>query len=343
MLVIIAHHYVVNSGVTKFLNPQHLNGEMIFLQFWGMGGKIAIDCFLLITGYFMIRGGWRFRKAIELYAEIKFYKIIIFLILGVGIYQQVNFFTISHCVFSTLYSIGYGRSFPEVFLLFYLFIPFINKMLYSLPKREWIWLLTLLISFYSVLYTCIPSLNQKSIHYLGWFITLYIIGAYIRTYPNKYTESQNFGLYNSLCAFVFILCSILLLDFAKYANILNLSGNYYYYFSMDSNKLGALWLSVSLFLWVKSCKLNYNKYINWAAKSTLGILLIHANSDLMRRFLWGDLLNVVGVYRYHSEWIVLHALLSVVGVYGICLILDKGREYLFLKCEYMLKRHFNKG
>lgn len=331
MIFIIAHHYVVNSGLTTLINVQSLDWNILFLQFWGFGGKIAINCFILITGFFMIKGGWRRRKAITLYAEIKFYKILIFLALSVGIYNQPNFNSVVHCIFSVFYAMGYGRSFPEVFLLFYLFVPLINKMLNALNKKEWKYLILLLLFYYSVTYTLIPSLNFKSIHYLGWFMTLYIIGGYIRMFPNKYTESPKLSFYSSISALVFIFLSILIIDVLISWQIV--PRGHYYYFAMDSNKLSAVWLSVSIFLYVKTHKIQYNRYINWAAKSTLGILLIHANSDLMRRFLWRDLLNVVGFYKSYPELILIHAVVSVIGIYLVCLFLDKGREYFFTKCE----------
>lgn len=56
MLTIVAHHYVVNSGLTAIDGPilaNPLSVESIFLLIFGMWGKIGINCFVLITGYFM--------------------------------------------------------------------------------------------------------------------------------------------------------------------------------------------------------------------------------------------------------------------------------------------------
>lgn len=50
MLIIIAHHYVVNSGITACFNFSNITANMIFLQIFGMGGKIAINAFVMITG-----------------------------------------------------------------------------------------------------------------------------------------------------------------------------------------------------------------------------------------------------------------------------------------------------
>lgn len=53
MLLIIAHHYVVNSGLTTVMYESPLAIKSIFLFLFGAWGKNGINCFLLITGYLM--------------------------------------------------------------------------------------------------------------------------------------------------------------------------------------------------------------------------------------------------------------------------------------------------
>ncbi len=55
MLLIVAHHYVVNSGLTTPMYADPLSGRSIFLFLFGAWGKTGINCFVLITGYFMCK------------------------------------------------------------------------------------------------------------------------------------------------------------------------------------------------------------------------------------------------------------------------------------------------
>lgn len=56
MLVIVAHHYVVNSGVIQEVyDSPTLSSNYIFMLLFGWGGKTGINCFVLITGYFMCK------------------------------------------------------------------------------------------------------------------------------------------------------------------------------------------------------------------------------------------------------------------------------------------------
>lgn len=51
MLMIVAHHYVVNSGLLDCIEKQsQLGVKDYFLLLFGWGGKTGIDCFVLITG-----------------------------------------------------------------------------------------------------------------------------------------------------------------------------------------------------------------------------------------------------------------------------------------------------
>lgn len=73
MLIIIAHHYVVNSGIVQLYDYSNITANMIFLQFFGFGGKMAINIFVLISSYFMCQYKLTWKKVLKLYLEVKFY------------------------------------------------------------------------------------------------------------------------------------------------------------------------------------------------------------------------------------------------------------------------------
>lgn len=50
-------------------------------------------------------------------------------------------------------------------------------------------------------------------------------------------------------------------------------------FVSDSNRILAVAVAISTFLWLKNLNISYNKIINAIGGSTFGVLLIHANSD----------------------------------------------------------------
>ena len=93
-----------------------------------------------------------------------------------------------------------------------------------------------------------------------------------------------------------------------------------YYLVSESNAPFALLTAVCSFMFFKSIDIPRSKFINTGAASTFGVLLIHANGDIMRQWLWGDLLRnteLLGSLNLYN-----HALLSVLLVFSICTLID---------------------
>lgn len=61
MILIIMHHYAVHGGF-DLLNTE-LDLNRIWIQILSIGGKIGVNCFVLITGYFMINS--KFKEVVK--------------------------------------------------------------------------------------------------------------------------------------------------------------------------------------------------------------------------------------------------------------------------------------
>ena len=96
--------------------------------------------------------------------------------------------------------------------------------------------------------------------------------------------------------------------------------NWCYYFVADSNKPLAVLTAVCAFMFFKNLHIGYSKIINMIAASAYGVLLIHANSDTMRQWLWKDTLHNVDFIN--SNMLVVHAVCSVIGIYAVCTAID---------------------
>lgn len=317
MIVIVAHHYVVNSGLTDLINQQSvLEFRDYFLLIFGWGGKTAINCFVLITGYFMCTSHITGRKFFKLLGEIEFYKVFIYLLFLVSGYEAFSIKSFLKSV-TPFYSIGSG--FTSSYLVFFLLIPFINKLIGTLTRKEHGLLLLVCLGAY----TFVPSIlfGTVPMNYIGWFTIVYLIGAYIRLYPIPYGNDVKF--WGIATAAMMILSWVSVAVLANVGILLNRTGLYYYEVA-DSNKFLAVALSVCAFQLFKNLKLGCIRWINTVAASTFGVLMIHANSDTMRQWLWKDVLNNVGVYE--SDFIIVHAVGAVIGVFAVCTALDIARK-----------------
>lgn len=318
MLSIVAHHYVVNSGLMEVLKQDPLAARSIYYYLFGAWGKVGINCFVLITGYFMCKSNVTLHKFLKLLLEVYFYRITIFSIFIATGYEAL---TIKHLFFVLMPVNNVKNSFPSCFLLFYLCIPFLNIMVRSMTQRQHQILLCLLIGIYTGLGTLLPG--KLTTNYVTWFCILYFISSYIRLYQplsNVHWAKWAGG------ALLLSIASIVVLLW-----IGDLRGKIYprYYFVNDAYKMLAVALGISLFMWFKDMKVPQSKIINRIAQSCFGVLLIHAHSNTMRQWLWKDVLDVAG--QYGTDTFVLHSILSVIGIYIICTLIDQLRICLLEK------------
>lgn len=317
MLFIIAHHYVVNSGLTKLYDFSDITPNMIFLQIYGMFGKTVINCFTLITGYFMVKSNITLKKFLKIYLEVKFYYFLLFLVFFITGYESISIKGLIKTVFSVVYEAG--NLYTGTFIMFFLFIPFLNILIKGMDKKQHERILLLTICYFTVFST---FFKHDTFSFIGWMMVCYLIGSYIRLYPCKAFESKRYAILCLAVTVILMVLSILVIDFVG----IKWGIDNYYYMLSDSHKFLALTCSLSAFLLFKNMNIKQNKVINRVAASTFGILLIHANSDTMRRFLWKDLFNNTAFYD--SGILVLHAIGSVFAVYIVCLAIDQMR----IKC-----------
>jgi len=320
MLAIVAHHYVVNSGIYQKILSSSPDFNSIFLLLFGAWGKTGINCFLLITGYFMCRQSISLSKFLKLLFIIEFYKVVLWLIFLLSGYEP---FSLKIMVKEFLPVTSVASGFSSCFLLFYLCIPFINILIRNLDNKKHLCLLVLLLFIYTIL----GSLRfEVKFNYVSWFVVVYLIGAYVRCYPCRLFD--NTGFWGITSAIMLLLSSLSVVAFFL------LKKCDPYFLLADSNKIFAVAISVSLFMWFKNIKIRPSKFINTIALSVFGVLQCHANSNSMRRWLWQDVLK--NTEFLDSIWLPLHAVVCVLGVYTICTVID------YLRINFLEKPFFIK-
>lgn len=312
MLLIVAHHYVVNSGLTGASGPVFaapLSGRSLFLLLFGAWGKIGINCFVLISGYFMCKSRITVKKFVKLLGEVLFYNVVIQTIFWVTGYEP---FTLVGALKLAVPVKSIGTGFTPAYLVFFLCIPFLNILVNHMSEKQHIKLL-LLCSF---LYIFLGTIRAVTMNYVSWFVVLYFFASYVRLYPKKLFSNKKLWGYASAITLLVSAASVVACTWLG----TKLGRNLSYSFVTDSNTLLAVLTGISTFMFMKNVEIKHNPWINTISASTFGVLLIHANSDSMRQWLWQDVLNNVGVYS--ATWMPLHAIGSVLAIYIVCTALD---------------------
>lgn len=315
MLMIVAHHYVVNSGLWTvdgpiMTNPKAYNS--LFLLFLGAWGKTGINCFLMITGYFMCTSKITLRKFVKLMGQIYLYRWVIFIIFFVTGYESLSPLRLLKLIMPVW---NFTDGFISCFIGFWLTIPFLNIMIHNMNRRQHELLLILMLIFYTLLGS-IPSFNV-TFNYITWFGIIYFIASYIRMYPRPLFDNKKLWGYITLLSVIMAMISI-----------------YFRHYQLvhDSNKFFAVAVAVCSFLWFKNMNIKYSKIINAFGAGTFGVLLIHANSAAMRKWLWKDTVDAVGHYSLPLGELVLYCVGVVILIFVICNLIDQLRIASIEKC-----------
>jgi surface polysaccharide O-acyltransferase-like enzyme len=288
MLFIVAHHFGVHSafeGEYSFFN------DFIILIFSAYG-KLAVNVFVLITGYFLVESKFKFKRVINVVALTIFYSVAIYSILAIYGKVDFSFGSFVRCFFP-IYDNAYW--FVTCFVALSLLSPFINKLLHALTQGQHILFIILLILMQGYI-----AFTSSYFHFseTAWFITLYVISGYIRRYPNKIFNSK---LIMGICSTVFGL-TVMLWEYA-----------------VSMRDLFCLCASISLFCLFKNLAIKSSRFINLIGKTTFGIYLIHDNR-LLRPILWNRILLCPQHVHFDHFWIF--AIACTLLVFVLCIIIE---------------------
>lgn len=330
MLLIVAHHFSLHSGMIEMANKMPSTINALFVNVFGMWGKIGINCYLMITGYYMCTSNISLRKWLKLVCWVWFYNALLNALFMASGYVEYSI----HTLLRALLPISrVGSQFASTFIIFYLFIPFLNVLIKSMSKRVYQWLL-LLVALVFVFLPYFP-VYVISLNYLSWFVCVYFYAAYIRIHIQETTKSKQFW------RIVAIICIILSVVSVVVGSCTGLWSPCY--LVMDSNALLALPTAIATFMYMKHVRLGQNKIINTIAASCFGVLLIHDNSEIMHQWLWHNTLHASDLYSLPIIHLIAWSLLVVFGVYLTCTIIDMIRMYCIEKPVFkMADKHYQK-
>lgn len=325
MIFIVMHHYAIHGDFNSLSGGEY-SPALLFVQILLIGGKLGVNCFVLISGYFLIMSSESTSRILRIWLQVFFYSVS-----GWCIAYIMGEATLGNELFKALFPvISEEYWFASAYVLMCLFSPYLNRYIKALDARQLLKNICLMLVVWSVMPTIwnIIPVNTKPSFQLNsflWFCTLYMVAAYIRLYMNNEDKNEKYVRYFAIAigTYFLIVLSIFVFDFlgARFGIFKNSA----FMFSSDNSVLMTV-MSISLFMGFRSIKLPANKVINKFAATTFGIYLIHDNK-YMRSLIWRDTLKN-GMF-IDSPFLWAHALFSVVAVFCTCAIIDMIRIKLF--------------
>lgn len=328
MFLIVIHHFSVHGNV------ETTQDNMVLLEVLSSGGKLGVNLFVLITGYFMISSTFKVKKLLWICVETVFYSIVIMLVFYItGIYDfNVSLTLVS--IFPLIYNLYW---FATVYVMLYIMIPYINLFINLINKKQHRNLIFILITLWSI----VPTFTAGSVYfsYLGWFISLYIIASFIRLHDNG-TFNKKKMIYVFISSYSLIILSIIVLNIIGETFPFVLDHTTYF---SNINNLLILISTISLFQIFNYTNIPSNKIINKLAQSMFAVYLIHDNV-FMREFLWQR------VFVFDSSisqlGLLLYSFLSSLIVFMLCIIvsmlLSRSIKKIYHFILYLLEKNSEK-
>ncbi len=329
MVMIFVYHYCVHGSILKV--GSYTINKLVAL-FLSIGGRVGVNLFILIMGYFMINSKFKIKKLLKLMLQVFIYSILLAVI---SVYRlQTNFKAINIYLKPILYN---GYWFVTAYVTTYIFSPFLNKLVKVLKKEN----CKKLIIIGGFILSIIPTVFSITFIYtdLIWFVYMYIIGSYIGEYDIKFKNKKTPLIVSILYLIVTYGTIIVTIALNKYFNknfdIMHFTGLY--------STLGLIG-SICLFIVFKNINIKSNKIINFLAKVSFATYLL-SDHTLYKNIFWTmdcktQVFDQVPVYMFIG-----HILLCTIGIYIVASILETIRIYLIEKPLFKIKifdKYFNK-
>lgn len=306
MLMIVSQH-LINNGV---LSKDGTGFYDISTQVGSLGTflEVAVNCFIIISGYFGIRIS--IKKIIRLILDMVIIGESIYLISALCGLEKL---TIADCIY---FAIPIHWWFIAYYIVLMLFAPYINKLVNNISKG---WLLALVVMMYVILSVPATLAGYDFGGGISNFIFMYIIGRYLRLHFNNL-----YPVYFWIIGYVlFSLCSAVGDWYLhEFSNVPYTWGIKFF----QSNSIFIIPASICFFNIFSKVRFE-SSAVNVLAKSSLGIYIIHEHPVIKNIYLkrLGILNNVdSGICGWALNFIIVLCL-----VYCLSLLLESVRLFVF--------------
>lgn len=330
MIMIMFHHFAYHGNFEWNFNEVTL--PHLWYDFILMGGKVGVDIFVLISGYFLIENTEKLfqpKKLLKFWGQVVFYSIMTYLL---SVMLRLNAFEIKQLIKVCLPITYPGWWFASTYFMLYLIHPFLNKLLHGLSKTEYQYLILMMVLCWSIIPTATTQLFESNS--LLWFVTLYGIAGYVNLYGgNQKLQSKHyFSLYFMVLIITYTVSTTFLFLGTKKEEWSTHAIDFF-----EIERLPILLMAITLFMGFVTLKMNYHKWINMIASATFGVYLIH-DSSYIRYYLWT---NIFKINQYQdSTFLILYSILVVFILYVSCTMIDLIRKKLLEKPYMLFVNHY---
>lgn len=335
MFLVVMLHYL---GKGKLLpkGTQSLQGNDYLAWLLESFSIVAVNVYVLISGYFLTNSRFKTGRLLELICQILFYSLVlpvVLILFGVINVQDLTVYRLLHYLFPIQMKHYW---FATAYVLLYLMTPILRTAVLHMKKAQLQLTVAFLLVVLSLSKSVLPvtlELDAKGYDVL-WFLCVFLCAAYIRQYGLPLLDKTWKCVvgYMGGCVAIFGVDLIFRKVSSATGVFEDFVGVTYHY-----NHILNLFAAVCLFMAFLHWRPRENPLLRMLvgfAPYTFGVYLIHEHIEL--RYLWPQWLAA------SSEGAPLlfvgNCLWKVFLVFVICLVADRCRALLFLGVKHILCR-----
>lgn len=325
MFMVVAIHAMMYSGIFMTSERKLIN------YLFGIGLRnisiIAVNCFWMVSGYFLCRSKFKPEKVLHFWLMILFYSLLTFIYswtTGITPFTWRNLFNACCPVITAQYW------FMTVYMALFFLSPFLNTLITAISPKQYHYLLLLLLICFSVLPSFGLDPYEVGSMHLGWAITMYLLGAYVRLYRDQPKPKKYFGLYCLMVVVSTLLMGVNILTKMKfgeryikceeYAHIANMVTAFFFFRFWEALELHGK---------------AYGKACTTIASLTLGVYLLH-ESPFINRYIWSRIFQ--DGQSLNSNSFIPRAIFGIVAIYALSLLIEFIRQKLMHPLEQKITR-----
>lgn len=293
------------------------------VTYWSLA-YVAVDLFMLITGYLGINRTWKIKSYLRLWGQVAFYLMGGFLFAyslnGACCswsYFIANIFPIP-CANAYWYFTAYSGAF--------FFFPYLNKVFLALTKHE---REKLLLTLFLII--CVFGFYNKHVwggYNAVWMLVMYLAGAYLKLHPIALNTKYLLALYVSLSISGGILFSLDCHLRHTFGFSLPIPG-------LDYTSPFTVCASIACFVACTRVHMRsylLQKLLATIAPLTFAVYLIHTHPATIGYF--GDFIKSAAEYTHYSWW---HIPTIAFLAFVFCIFIEYTRVRIFKSVAFLLK------
>lgn len=326
MIFVLTLHYLGAGGILEEVSF----GTFEYVVSWGIEGYAfaGVNCFVLITGYFMSDKKWKLSGIVRLFIHILFYSICCYIV-SVIIAPSTFKYYLSSIIHVLTPALSGEWWYVSCYIQLFFLMPILNAAIVYMDKKTYRMSLVVLLMITSLMPTfgIWKSAEWCTGNDVLWFVTLYLISAYIKKYNVTINSTKSLVIY-FLSGGMMVISRLLVANLTLYI-LGSIKGENLMY---TYNSILTVVMAISLFMCTKNISIKspmIQKIITVLSQYSFGVYLWHANPNISK-------LLFQYIEATHFAHRPLEMIIQMLIFIVVCYLIGVGCDFIFAKFEQMV-------